>query len=231
MSQRRSARGSPGLSKERIAACAVELADEEGLEALSMRKLAERLGVEAMSLYHHVPSKAALLDAMADELSRSLPPVEAGPAWRRTFAKAAAAWQKLALAHPGAFPLLATRSQATPELLERFAGAVAALGEAGFSPVGRARAVSSFFTALNGFLLAAGEPALFRDVPERRQLPLPELSEPAAAALRAVPPEAWVLSSDEAFQAHLELVLDGMEAALRREIAAPRKERPVRTKH
>ena len=54
------------LSRERVLAAAVELADEEGLDALTMRRLAERLGVEAMSLYYHVANKEALLDGVAE---------------------------------------------------------------------------------------------------------------------------------------------------------------------
>ena len=59
---------SPRLTPERIVNAGIALVDEEGLEALSMRKLARRLGVEAMSLYHHVRSKEALLDLMVDRI-------------------------------------------------------------------------------------------------------------------------------------------------------------------
>lgn len=54
------------LSRDRVLATAVALADEEGIEAITMRNLAQRLGVEAMSLYYHVDNKAALLDGMVD---------------------------------------------------------------------------------------------------------------------------------------------------------------------
>ena len=57
------------LDRDRVVAEAMALADEAGLAALSMRALAGRLGVEAMSLYHHVPGKEALLDAMVDRCS------------------------------------------------------------------------------------------------------------------------------------------------------------------
>src|SRR4051812_46928057 len=56
----------PRLSRERVLTTAVELADRHGFESLSMRKLADELGAGAMSLYHHVPNKAQLLDGMVD---------------------------------------------------------------------------------------------------------------------------------------------------------------------
>ena len=61
------------LSRERIAAAAVALIDGEGLDALSMRRLGAALGVEAMSLYRHFPSKAALLEAVVARLLAELP--------------------------------------------------------------------------------------------------------------------------------------------------------------
>ena len=72
----------------------------------------------------------------------------------------------LAREHPGAFPLLATRASHAPALVERVAVVVTQLRAAGFTPAASARAFSSFITALNGFLLAAGVPAVSPDVPE-----------------------------------------------------------------
>ena len=72
----------PGLSVDRILAVAIELADTEGLAALSMRRVAERLGVGTMSLYTYVPSKAELVDAMFDTVcGEALGDVPAG-GWR-----------------------------------------------------------------------------------------------------------------------------------------------------
>ncbi|MFH8616069.1 TetR/AcrR family transcriptional regulator [Streptomyces sp. NPDC017979] len=66
-----------GLSLERIVRCAVELADAEGLPAVSMRRLAERLGFTTMALYRHVPGKADLLALMRDAVMAELTPTEA----------------------------------------------------------------------------------------------------------------------------------------------------------
>src|SRR5918999_1237962 len=58
--------GRPALTRDRVLRAAIALADREGVEAISMRRLGAELGVEAMSLYNHVPNKAALLDGMVE---------------------------------------------------------------------------------------------------------------------------------------------------------------------
>ena len=201
------------LSVARIAAAAIAMADQDGLEALSMRRLADRLTVEAMSLYHHLPSKAALFEAMADQLVRGLPESPDLP-WRESLWAAARSWRDLARQHPGAFPLLATRASAAPALLERVAIIVTQLRAGGFTPAASARALSSFFTSLNGYLLAAGVPAVSRDVPEPAadEATLAEVS----SALGEIPMDAWVLTGDAAFEFHVTMLLDGLQAALER---------------
>jgi AcrR family transcriptional regulator len=78
----RGARGPrPGLTVERIVQAAIELADAEGLEAASIRRVAERLGVGAMSLYRYIPGKAELLDLMFDTVHAGEPP-PAADGWR-----------------------------------------------------------------------------------------------------------------------------------------------------
>jgi len=70
------------LTKERVLRAAIAVADERGVEGLSMRKLATELGVEAMSLYHHVAGKEALLDAMVDAVFGELHLPFVGGDWR-----------------------------------------------------------------------------------------------------------------------------------------------------
>ena len=61
------------LTKDSVLAAAIALADEHGLDALTMRRLAEQLGVEAMSLYHHIPNKEALLNGVVDVIMTDAP--------------------------------------------------------------------------------------------------------------------------------------------------------------
>jgi len=123
------------LSRERIAAAAVALIDGEGLDALSMRRLGAELGVEAMSLYRHFPSKAALLEAVVARLLAELPvPAPTTARWQDAFRALARAYRVLLTRHPNAIPLLATLELSNPGSLA-VAGAVMALfSAAGFDP-------------------------------------------------------------------------------------------------
>jgi TetR/AcrR family transcriptional regulator, tetracycline repressor protein len=120
------------LNRRRILDAAVELVDREGLRALSMRRLGAELGYEAMSIYNHVPSKAALYDGMVEVLLEDLeiPPAERG--WEERIRGAYRSFRRLALAHPNVFPLFVTRPPATPDgpwLVEEF---LQTLKDAGF---------------------------------------------------------------------------------------------------
>ncbi len=90
----------PGLSVDRIVTAAIELADAEGLAALSMRRVAERLGVGTMSLYTYVPSKAELVDVMFDTACGEAAHIEPAGRWRARLAAVARASWELYRRHP-----------------------------------------------------------------------------------------------------------------------------------
>ncbi|WIM99481.1 TetR/AcrR family transcriptional regulator C-terminal domain-containing protein [Actinoplanes oblitus] len=129
-----------GLSRERVLDAALDYVDAHGLPALSMRKLGAQLGVEAMSLYRHVPNKDALLDGLVDRVMETAFAGlgEPGPAgwepWVRDFAHAMRAALK---AHPGVLPLAATRPVNSPDALRMSERWLAAMRAAGL-PLGRA---------------------------------------------------------------------------------------------
>lgn len=98
----------PLLSQQRIRDAALALIDEEGLEALSMRRLAQRLGVQAGSLYSHVPTKEALLDSVANEVVRSVDVSGfAGGDWHGGLRRWAKSYRAALAAHPHAVPFVA----------------------------------------------------------------------------------------------------------------------------
>jgi AcrR family transcriptional regulator len=128
------------LTRERVCREALALVDEEGLDALTMRRLGTRLGVEAMSLYKHVRDKADLLDALhgavLGHLADELPApgrADAEIDWRELLAGLARALRKTLLAHPNVVPLVATRPVRAPEALQPVSEATMALVRAGFS--------------------------------------------------------------------------------------------------
>lgn len=122
------------LSPDVIAVAALGLIDRDGLEMLSMRRLGEVLGVEAMALYHHFPSRAALLDAVSERLVGEIDiPGPSGDvvAW---LGEVVRRYVALADRHPEAFPLLATRRFNTVAAFGFVEHVVGRLIEAGASP-------------------------------------------------------------------------------------------------
>ena len=109
------------LSRDRIVEAAVELADSQGLTALTMRRLGQLLGVEAMSLYHHVNGREDLLEGMVASLvdGVQLPsrtPLGPSDGWQAFLQHAAHDIRRVAVEHPMLFPLVATRPPAAPWL-------------------------------------------------------------------------------------------------------------------
>src|SRR5690348_15973512 len=98
-----------GLSRERVLAAAVALADESGIEQLSMRKLAGSLGVEAMSLYNHVPGKDSLLDGMIDLVYAEIDVPAPGGHWTTEMRARAISTRDALKRHPWAIGLMEAR--------------------------------------------------------------------------------------------------------------------------
>lgn len=120
-----------GLSRERVVIAALEIVDEHGLPGLSMRKIASRLGVEAMSLYRHVENKRDLLDALHEHLIGGLRIPDTGP-WQERVRTVALDFRTVMAAHPKLVPLLASRPASTPRALDVLEAGVTVLEEAGF---------------------------------------------------------------------------------------------------
>src|SRR4029453_9229018 len=121
----------PPLTRQRVLEAALALADRGGIESLSMRKLAQELGVEAMSLYHHVANKDEILDGLVDIVfgEIALPPAPAwGPAMRQRAASAREALRR----PPWATPLMESRATPGPANLRPHDAVLGGLRGAGF---------------------------------------------------------------------------------------------------
>lgn len=198
---------SQGLSRDRVLRAAVGLVDREGLEALSMRRLGQDLGVEAMSLYRHVRDKADLLDgvhgAILDEMSVPAP----GRDWHRDLARLATAFRQLLLRHPRALVLFADRpavSSASLRLVER---ALSLLAVAGLRPERRVRAFQSLVAYVIGHTLQ-------QQAPGDGGRPLDYAALPAAdyPQLRALGRRFHEDGADRSFAFGLEVFLRGLGA-------------------
>lgn len=140
------------LSRERIVACAIELADEDGLAAVTMRRVAERLGAGAMSLYRHVPDKVDLISAMVEQVTGDYSyPDPNGLGWRdRMHALARQDWSAF-LNHPWMLPATAT---VTPPFgtasLTAMEWALSALDELHLTPEAAANAIMTINNYVQG---------------------------------------------------------------------------------
>ena len=138
------------LTRERIALEALALIDEDGLDKLSMRRLAGRLGVEAMSLYHHVGDKSDLLTAVADVVLGEI----AGSTrsdWHDRITDVLSQFRSACLAHPAAMPLVVATGFLTPSALMPVDTLLGALEQAGLDQRQRVHA----FRLLLSFTLGA----------------------------------------------------------------------------
>ncbi|WP_189003954.1 TetR/AcrR family transcriptional regulator [Deinococcus roseus] len=121
------------LSKQRVLQAALRFADQHGLETLSMRRLGQELGVEAMSLYKHVANKEALLDGLADLLIAEIEvPAEAAD-WQEAMRKRAQSAHQMLLRHPWGKALMGARLNIGPAMVRYVDVTLGWLLNAGFS--------------------------------------------------------------------------------------------------
>ena len=141
------------LSRERVLRAAVDLADTGGIASLSMRKLAQALGVEAMSLYNHVANKDDLLDGMVDLVFGEIGLPPRGADWKTALRQRAIAARAVLARHPWAIGLMESRSTPGPATLRHHDAVIGCFREAGFSIALAAHAYSVLDSYIYGFAL------------------------------------------------------------------------------
>jgi AcrR family transcriptional regulator len=141
------------LTRQRVLAAAVALADRGGVGALSMRKLAQELGVEAMSLYHHVANKDDILDGIVDVVfgEIELPTGEAG--WEAAMRRRAVSAREALRRHPWATGLMESRRTPGPANIRHHDAVLGVLRNAGFPVELAAHAYSLLDSYIYGFAL------------------------------------------------------------------------------
>lgn len=143
----------PPLTQERVLLAAVDLADESGVAALTMRKLAQRLGVEAMSLYHHVANKSDVLDGMVDVVFGEIALPDTDVEWQTAMRQRAIAVRDTLTRHPWAISLMESRKNPGPATLRHHDAVLGHLRRAGFSVAMAAHAYSVLDSYIYGFAL------------------------------------------------------------------------------
>jgi AcrR family transcriptional regulator len=121
------------LTRERVVAGGIELADRDSIESISMRRLAQELGVEAMSLYTHVRNKDDLLDGMVDAVIGKIPTNADGADWKKSLRQMALAARGIVLTHPWAPHLIESRATPGPATLRYINTVLGVLREGGFT--------------------------------------------------------------------------------------------------
>ncbi len=202
------------LSRDRVLRAAIRLADEGGLESVSMRKLGQVLRVEAMSLYKHVANKDDILDGIADLVMGDFeaPPTDVD--WKTAIRRSAISAHRVLVGHPWAGGLIESRSNAGPARLRYLDAVIGVLSAAGFPLPIVVRAVMALDSHTYGFVLQElAWPFDTGNAPEMaaafaRGLPAgdyPNLR--AMAEMAATTPGGASVD----FEFGLDLILDGLE--------------------
>ena len=208
----------PPLTRRRVLEAALALADRGGIESLSMRKLAQELGVEAMSLYHHVANKDEILDGLVDIVFGEIE-LPSGPDWRSAMRQRAVSARAALRRHPWATPLMESRASPGPANLRHHDAVLGVLRGAGFPLELAAHAYSLLDAYLYGFALQ--EASLPFSTPEETaEVASSIMAEMAAGAY----PHLTELAVEHVlqpgydygneFRFGIELLLDGLERAL-----------------
>jgi AcrR family transcriptional regulator len=206
------------LSRERVLRTALELADEGGIDSLSMRRLGSALGVEAMSLYNHVANKEDLLDGLADIVVGEIDVPTDGVDWKTAMRQRAISARDMLARHPWAGAVIESRTNPSPTRLGYANAVVGSLRQAGFRVD---MAIHAFFTLdsyIYGFAvqeqnLPAGTPEELARVAEPMLATLPAADYPY---LREVIEEyvlAFGFDYANEFEFGLDLLLDALERA------------------
>lgn len=204
------------LSRERVLRAAIALADEAGLGSLTMRKLGQRLGVEAMSLYKHVANKEDILDGIIDLVVSEidLPPYMAD--WKAAMRLRAISARAVFVRHPWALGVLESRTNPGPAALGYTDRVIGILRHAGFSVVLAAHAFAMLDSYIYGF--AVQELSLpFHTTEELNdmvgmildQLPADRFPHLAEMANEHILRPGYAFANE--FEFGLEVILDGLE--------------------
>ena len=208
------------LTRERALATAIEIADADGIDGLTMRKLAQALGVEAMSLYHHVSNKSDILDGMVDLVFAEIEFPADGSDWATAMRDRALSLRAALLRHPWAIGIMESRRSPGSATLRHHDAVIGCCRHAGFSVEMSAHAFSALDSYIYGFVLqeinlpfTEGDDlaqALDAMMPVGFAEQYPHLAELTAEYVRRTG-----YSYGNEFEFGLGMILDGLERAAR----------------
>lgn len=204
------------LTKEVVIRTAVALADEAGTGVPSMRRLGDRLGIEAMSLYHHFRNKDLILDGMIDLVfgEIELPPIGIG--WQAAMRRRSASMRVALTRHPWAIRLMDSRTNPGNATLRHHDAVIGCLRSGGFSIAGASHAISVLDSYIYGFTLQElslpfTSPEGLEDVAGSIMEQLPHEEFPHLGEMLAERGLKGDYAYKEEFDVGLGLILDGLE--------------------
>jgi len=214
------------LNKERVLRAAIVVADDGGIEALTMRKLADQVGVEAMSLYYHVANKEAVLDGVVDaivvEIEESMggfTPPDDPTDWQQAVRERILAARNVMLLHPWVPAVLETRTKVSPTMVVYFDSLLGLLREGGFSYDLAHHGVHALGSRILGFTQELFEPDEDADSEADEKALLEELGDQIPYVVGMLmeithdDPDSTLGWCDDQveFEFGLDLILDGLE--------------------
>jgi AcrR family transcriptional regulator len=143
----------PTLSRDRVLRGAVEVADASGIGGLTIRSLAEKLGVKPMSVYHYVANKDEILDGIVDLVFSEIELPTAGGDWQAQMRRRAASARQALRRHPWSIGLMESRTAPGPATLRHHDAVIGALRTAGFTVAMTAHAYALLDSYIYGFAL------------------------------------------------------------------------------
>jgi AcrR family transcriptional regulator len=208
------------LTRERVLQAALKLADQGGIEALSMRKLGQELGVEAMAVYYHLANKDQVLDGIVDLVFSEIELPVAGADWKTAMRSRAISLHDVLMRHRWAIGMMEARQNAGPANLRHHDAVIGNLRAAGFdSPM-----VAHAYSLLDGYIygFALTKMNLPFETPDEVDVATRRMLEPVAMDaypnLVALVSEHIMLPGydfDDEFEYGLDVILDGLEQALK----------------
>ncbi|KER66142.1 TetR family transcriptional regulator [Burkholderia cepacia] len=203
------AQGPRGLDKDAIVAAALALLEDVGEAAFSVRKLAQSVGCDPMSVLYHFKSKEGLSRAIANALSRSLVPVDAALPWRERLRDLARQYRALALRYPAAFALLQRHMSTGPADLAHIEAVHRALADAGIPCAALPSVCVGWYASVIG-LAAAEAGGLTRAANDVELAEMEALSDTAHPLVKAAAPLYAQLDPAAVHDTMLDVLLDGI---------------------
>lgn len=217
MAAKKKAKARTPLTRERVLKVALGMVDRGGLDALSMRKLASKLGVEAMSLYHHVANKDDLHDGLVELVLAEIELPPPGTPWREAMRQRARSARQVFLKHPGAAVLVESCVTMTPTRLRYADGVIGLLMGDGFSVEHAYRVFLMLDSYIYGFTLQElswprpTKPDEIPIAPTFSPTDYPHFSAVIENVMAKVGATGLLPSYDTEFEFGLELLLDAIE--------------------